>query len=34
MSLILGNLHGSTSLKATVTAPGYTPQMISVGLGG
>src|SRR6185437_15432836 len=34
MNLILGNLHRSTSLKATMTAPGYTPQMIAVGLGG
>jgi hypothetical protein len=34
MSLILGNLHGSTSLKATVTAPGYAPQTISVRLRG
>ena len=34
MSLILGNLHGATSLKATVSAPGYAAQTISVGVGG
>jgi hypothetical protein len=33
-SLLLGNLHGRTSLKATITAPGYAAQTISVGLGG
>ena len=33
-SLLLGNLRGRTSLKATVTAPGYAAQTISVGLAG